>query len=73
MLLMTATLGAYILAIDIVGYLAASFLFFLLELRIVGIKSWAKSIVSSIAFAVIYYLVFVRFCNMIFPTPVFLR
>lgn len=73
MLLMTATLGVYILIIDILGYLAASFLFFLLEFRIVEIKSWAKNITSSIALAAIYYVVFVRFCDMVFPTPVFLR
>jgi hypothetical protein len=73
MLLMTATLGAYILIIDVVGYLAASFLFFLLEFRIVEIKSWSKNIISSIALTAFYYVVFVRFCDMVFPVPVFLR
>jgi putative tricarboxylic transport membrane protein len=67
MISMVAILGVYILTIDTVGYSLASFLFFLLEFRVVGIKSWRSNIILSLASSVIYYFVFVGFCDMIFP------
>jgi hypothetical protein len=58
----------YIILIAVVGYLLATIIFFFLEFRIEGIKPWLLIIILSLVFSGFYYLVFVRLCNMVFPT-----
>ncbi len=57
----------YLILINVIGYLIATIIFFILMFRIVGIKSWAYNIVLSIVVSVAYYVVFVKGCDMIFP------
>ncbi|TRZ51588.1 hypothetical protein D4S03_04930 [bacterium] len=64
---MTAAFAAYIFLIYFIGYLLASIIFFLLEFRIVGIKSWPISILLALSFSAFYYVTFVYFCDMVFP------
>lgn len=61
----------YTILIDIVGYAVASIFFFLLEFRIVGIKSWRSNAILSLVFTAAFYLVFVKLCNMVFPHGIF--
>ncbi len=68
MMSMVAILGIYIFTLDMVGYLAASFLFFLLEFRVVGIKSWRINAILSLGLSAIYYIVFVVLCDVMFPS-----
>jgi hypothetical protein len=65
--------GIYIILIAVVGYLLATIIFFFLEFRIEGIKSWLQVTILSLVFSGFYYLVFVRLCNMVFPTGMIFR
>lgn len=73
MISMVASLGVYIVAIDTVGYILASMLFFLLDFWVVKIKSWRINIILSLALTAIYYFVFVEGCELIFPSGPFFR
>ena len=64
---MLAALVLFTILIYILGFLAASAIFFLLEFRIVGIKSWTTNVVLTSIITALYYVVFVHYCNMIFP------
>lgn len=63
----------YIVLISTVGYLLATLLFFFMEFRIERIKPWPLVVVLSSVLAGLYYLVFVHFCNMVFPRGIFFR
>lgn len=60
-------LGAYTYAIDLLGYSAASFPFFLLLFRIFGVRSWLSCVALAATFTAICYVVFVRYCEVAFP------
>ncbi len=62
-----AVLTIYIILISIVGYLLASFIFFVLEFRIIGIKSWLGNLILSAFLTAAYYLIFEKYCHMVFP------
>ncbi len=59
--------GIYLILIHSLGYVIASFVFFILEFRVVGIKSWPSNILLSIVLTGAYYFIFVKYCNMAFP------
>ena len=63
----------YIFLISIVGYLLATIIFFFLEFRIEGIRSWPLVVVLSLVLSGLYYLVFVQYCSVIFPRGMILR
>jgi hypothetical protein len=63
----------YIFLIRIIGYPLATALFFFLEFRVQGIKSWPFIVLLSLILSVLYYFVFVHYCNMIFPKGVLFR
>jgi putative tricarboxylic transport membrane protein len=67
MILTVLVLAGYLIFIQIFGYLVSTGLFFFLEFRIAGIKSWRNNVVLTIILTVIYYIVFVQYCNMTFP------
>lgn len=68
-----AVLALYILLIDALGYLLPSMLFFLLQFRLFGVKPWARAIVLSVVVSGLYYVVFMRLCEMNFPGGVLLQ
>jgi hypothetical protein len=70
---MILVLAIYIFLIDIFGYLVSTTIFFLIELRIVGIKSWKTNIILTIVLTGVYYIVFVEYCNMLFPRGILFR
>lgn len=57
----------YLILINTLGYLVASFIFFILEFRILGIKSWPFNVLLSAFISVAYYFVFIKYCSMVFP------
>ncbi len=73
LLVMIAAQAVYIALIDIIGYAPASVVFFLMEFRIVGIKSWPLNLLLSLGLATIYYVVFITFCDLVFPQPMLFR
>jgi len=60
----------YLLLISMVGYLISTPIFFFLQFRIEGIKSWLRNLSLTFAISATYYLVFVRYCSLIFPRGV---
>ena len=57
----------YLILIDIIGYGTATFVFFILMFRIVGIRSWSFNFVLSITLTTAYYVVFAKCAGMAFP------
>ncbi len=60
-------MGLYVILINFLGYLVSTFIFFVLEFWILGIKSWLFNIILSIICSVAYWFVFVKYCSMVFP------
>lgn len=73
MISMIVVLVIYAFLINVVGYFFASIVFFLLEFRISGIKSWLITCILTLAFTAGYYIVFVQYCSMIFPRGIFFK
>ncbi len=65
-----ATYAIYLILVDVTGYSAATFVFFILMFRIVGIRSWPSNVVLSAVLTFAYYIVFVKYCSMAFPTGI---
>ena len=64
---MVAVMIAYIVLMDLVGYLLASVVFFLLVNRIVGFRSWLSNIGVTALMTAAFYLVFVSWLGIVFP------
>jgi putative tricarboxylic transport membrane protein len=64
-------LALYILLVHFVGYLVATAVFFFLELKVSGVKSWRNNVILTLMFTIVYYVVFVKFCGMLFPKGIF--
>lgn len=60
-------LPIYFFLITFVGYPAATAVFFLLQLWASGVRSWRTNILFALIFTVVYYVVFVHLCEMVFP------
>lgn len=63
----------YVLLINLIGYLLATILFFFLEFRVQGIRSWPLVIVLSLVLSAFYYLIFVQYCSVVFPRGIIFR
>jgi hypothetical protein len=64
-------LALYILLVYFVGYPVATLTFFFLELKVSGIKSWRNNIILTLILTIIYYVIFVKVCGMVFPKGIF--
>ncbi len=73
MIYMVLVFALYIFLIDIVGYIAASVIFFFLEFRAVGIKRWLTNAMLTSGLTITYYIVFVHYCSMVFPRGIFFK
>ena len=70
-LITVAVCAIYIYLITIVGYVAASVIFFALEFRVMGIRSWRVNFLLTAVLTGANYLVFVKYCEMVFPRGIF--
>jgi hypothetical protein len=61
----------YIVLMSITGYLVATLVFFLLDMRVSGVKSWRINVVLALLLTALYYAIFVRVCEMEFPRGIF--
>lgn len=68
---MVMILGIYVFFIKLFGYVVASIVFFLLTFKIIGIKSWLTNGILSLILTAAYYLIFIHYCNMVFPRGIF--
>ncbi len=64
-------LTLYMVLINFAGYLVATLFFFLLQFRVTGVKSWRTNIILTLFFTAVYYVIFVRLCEMVFPIGIF--
>jgi len=69
---MVGVLAAYILLLDFLGYFISSLLFFILINRIVGFQTWRSNLPVSLAMAIVFYVVFAKWLNMIFPQGIWI-
>jgi len=69
---MVSVLAAYILLLDFLGYFISSLLFFILINRIVGFQTWRSNLPVSLAMAIVFYVVFAKWLNMIFPQGIWI-
>ena len=67
MLGMVVVMIAYIVLLDVVGYLLSTAAFFLLINRIAGFRSWLVNLGVSALMTAAFYLVFVEWLGIIFP------
>ncbi len=63
----------YIFLMSITGYLIATLVFFLIELRIEGFRSWLFIIILSLVLSGLYYLIFIQICNVVMPRGILFR
>jgi putative tricarboxylic transport membrane protein len=73
MMNMIVVFAIYIFLIDIIGYLVATIIFFLLEFRLVGFKSWVHNVILTLIVTIVYYIVFIHYCSLTFPRGIFFR
>lgn len=64
---MVVVMIAYIVLMDLVGYLLATVVFFFLINRIVGFRSWLTNIGVTALMTAAFYLIFVTSLGIIFP------
>jgi putative tricarboxylic transport membrane protein len=67
MLGMVVVMIAYIVLMDVAGYLLSTAVFFLLINRIAGFRSWLVNAGVSALMTAAFYLVFVEWLGIIFP------
>lgn len=68
---MTVVLLIYIVLIYIFGYLFSTLVFFFLEFRLAGVKSFKSNVVLAVAVSAVFYFVFIQYCNLVFPHGLF--
>jgi hypothetical protein len=61
------TFAAYAYLIQWSGYVVPTILFLLVEFRLLGVKSWKTSVVLTAVVAALFYVVFIVYCEMVFP------
>jgi protein-S-isoprenylcysteine O-methyltransferase Ste14 len=68
---LTIVFLVYILLIYFIGYLFATLIFFLLEFKLAGVKSFKSNAAVSLIVSVVFYVVFVKYCDLVFPHGIF--
>jgi len=68
---MIGVFAAYAYLIDIFGYILPTTFFFLLEFRLAGVKSWKTNLILTAGLVAGFHIVFIKYCEMIFPRGIF--
>ena len=63
----------YLFLISLVGYLISTLVFFFLQFRIEGITSWVRSVMLTLVVSITYYLIFAKYCSLIFPRGILFK
>jgi hypothetical protein len=63
----------YILLIHTVGYFVSTLLFFFLEFRLAGVRSWKSNMILTSIVTVVFYFVFIHYCQIVFPRGILLE
>jgi hypothetical protein len=57
----------YLTLINIAGYLVPTLIFFFLEFRLAGVKSWKRDLILTSVVTGVFYFVFIQYCRLVFP------
>jgi putative tricarboxylic transport membrane protein len=68
-----AIMAFYALLINLIGYLLASAVFFLLINRVVGFRSWLSNVAASAVMTACFYVIFVKWMGMLFPRGLWIQ
>lgn len=63
----------YIILIHIVGYFVSTVLFFFLEFRLAGVRSWKSNMILTLIVTGVFYFVFIHYCQIVFPRGILLE
>lgn len=63
--------AVYAYLIELFGYVVPTILFLLVEFRLLGVRSWKSNVLLTAVVAAAFYIVFVRYCEMVFPHGAF--
>lgn len=63
----------YIVLIPIVGYFVSTLLFFFLEFRLAGVRSWKGNVLLTSVVTVLFFFVFIHYCHIVFPRGILLE
>jgi hypothetical protein len=72
-LYMIVIFAVYAVLIYLFGFIIASLVFFFLEFRIAGVRSLKKNFVLAIGVTLAFYIIFVQYCNLVFPVGLFVK
>jgi hypothetical protein len=64
---MVGAFAVYAYLIEVVGYLVPTLVFLLVEFRLLGVKSWKTNIALTVIVTGVFYIVFIKYCEMILP------
>lgn len=68
---MIGVFATYAYLINIFGFILPTIFFFLLEFRLAGVKSWKINILLTSGLVASFQVVFIKYCEMIFPRGIF--
>ena len=63
----------YVILLNIIGYILATFIFLFIEFKIAGVKVWPQGFIVSVVITAFLYFVFIEYCSMIFPKGIIFR
>jgi hypothetical protein len=72
-ILVVLVMVLYVFLIYITGYLIATIVFFFLTFWIMGVKPWRTTVMMTAALSAVYYIIFIKYLNMIFPYGIFFK
>jgi hypothetical protein len=64
---MIGAFAAYAYLIDLIGYSAPTALFLLTAFRLLDVRSWKTNFALTALVTILYYVVFIHYCEMAFP------
>jgi hypothetical protein len=70
---LTIIMVVYCLLLKVVGYFLGTAVFFFLMLWVLGVASWLKNIILTMAFSSCFYIIFKLCLNMILPRGILLK
>lgn len=70
---MVVVLIIYLTFINIAGYLVPTLIFFFLEFRLAGVKSWKGNLILTSFVTAVFYIIFIQYCRLVFPHGIVFR
>jgi len=59
--------AGYAYLIQLLGYMLPTMLFLFVEFKLLGVKSWKSNIFLTAVVTALFYIVFIKYCEMTFP------